>query len=307
MTHEADSAPAHDPSDAQAHDHSEFWEESLDSDWTERGVGYQALGLAFNSWMYRVREEIFLRTAGRAGVGRGTRILDVGSGTGLYVRWWSRMHPAEVTGSDLTASAVRNLREHFPGHRFEQLDITRGTGPFEPGSFDVVSCMDVLFHITDDAAYRAALRNIATLLKPGGTFVLTENFVHRTAGSGVSSGGQNGAEAAGTPSGTGDTTEPGAAHERRAHQTNRSLEWIEGALAEAGLRLEHRSPHMVLMNAQVDSPWLWRKLWGGALRAATLTEFTGELAGRALFPLERRLARTLRESPTVELAFARKE
>ncbi|WP_051297779.1 class I SAM-dependent methyltransferase [Brevibacterium album] len=286
------------------HDHSGFWEESLDADWTERGVGYQALGLAFNSWMYRAREEVFMREAGRAGVGRGTRVLDIGSGTGLYIRWWSRMLPAEVSGSDLTTAAVRNLRERFPENRFEQLDITSGTGPFEPGSFDVVSCMDVLFHITDDEAYRAALRNIAALLRPGGTFVLTENFVHRPA--------------ARVPAESADTTADGtatedaaaqgaAAHEHRAHQTNRSLAWIEDALAEAGLRLEHRTPHLVLMNAQVDAPWLWRKAWGGALRAATLTEATGGLAGRMLHPLERTLARRFRESPTTELAFARKE
>ena len=256
-------------------DHSEFWENRLDEDWTESGVGYKALGLAFNSWMYKAREEVFLREAGRAGVGRSSRILDVGSGTGLYLRWWDRMQPAEVVGSDLTASAVRNLHEHFPDNRIEQLDITTGIGPFEPGTFDVVSCMDVLFHITDDDKYRAALRNISQLLKPGGRFVFTENFVHR-------------------------------AQDRTAHQTNRSLEWISEALGEVELSVEHRIPHLVLMNAQVDAPWLWRKLWGGMLRAATLTEVTGNLTGAALYPVERALARRLHESPTTEMAVARR-
>lgn len=256
-------------------DHSEFWENRLDEDWTESGVGYKALGLAFNSWMYKAREAVFLREAGRSGVGRSSRILDVGSGTGLYLRWWDRMQPAEVVGSDLTASAVRNLHEHFPDNRIEQLDITTGIAPFEPATFDVVSCMDVLFHITDDDKYRAALRNISQLLKPGGRFVFTENFLHR-------------------------------AQDRTAHQTNRSLEWISEALGEVELSVEHRIPHLVLMNAQVDAPWLWRKLWGGMLRAATLTEVTGNLTGAALYPVERALARRLHESPTTEMAVARR-
>lgn len=256
-------------------DHSAFWENRLDEDWTESGVGYKALGLRFNSWMYKAREEVFLREAGHTEVDRSSRILDVGSGTGLYLRWWDRLRPAEVIGSDLTASAVRNLREHFPDNTIEQLDITAGIGTFEPASFDIVSCMDVLFHITDDEKYRSALSNVSQLLKPGGRFVFTENFVHR-------------------------------AQDRTAHQTNRSIEWITESLDDAGLTLEHRVPHLVLMNAQVDAPWAWRKLWGGMLRAATLTEVTGNLTGAALYPFERQLARRLTESPTTELAIARR-
>ena len=60
-----------------------------------------------------------------------------------------------------------------------------------------------------------------------------------------------------------------------------------------------RVPMLVLMNAQVDGQPLWRKLWGGLLRAVTLTEVTGWLAGAALYPVERRLVRVLREGPGV--------
>lgn len=261
--------------DRKPEDHSEFWENRLNDDWTESGVGYKALGLSFNSWMYKVREEVFLREAGHTGVDRKSRILDIGSGTGLYLRWWERLRPAEVAGSDMTASAVRNLREHFPKNQVEQVDITTGTGPFEPGSFDIVSCMDVLFHITDDDKYKAALAHVSKLLKPGGRFVFTENFVHR-------------------------------AQDRTAHQTNRSIDWISEALNEVGLTIEHRVPHLVLMNAQVDAPWAWRKLWGGMLRAATLSETTGNLAGAAIYPIERFLTRRLAESPTTEFAIARR-
>src|SRR5699024_9153784 len=257
-------------------DHSEFWENRLEADWTESGVGYKALGLSFNSWMYAAREEVFLREAGRSGLDRSSRVLDVGSGTGLYLRWWNRMRPADVVGSDLTASAVRNLRTHFPDTRIEQLDITTGIGPFEPGTFDVVSCMDVLFHITDDGRYRAALENISRLLTPGGRFVFTENFVHR-------------------------------ARDRTAHQTNRSLDWITEALDRAHLPLAHRFPHLVLMHAPVDCPWLWRKLSGAMLRAATLTESTRLVTGAALYPVERALARRFAESPTTEMAIARRD
>lgn len=74
----------------------------------------------------------------------------------------------------------------------------------------------------------------------------------------------------------------------------------------AGLDIVRRTPMLFLMNAQVDSPRLWRKAWGGVLRAATLTEPTGRLAAAALTPLERRLVRSRSESPTTELVICRR-
>ncbi len=252
--------------------HDEFWNQRLAQDWSESGVGYRALGRPFNTWMYRVRRQVFAREAARVGPGPQTSVLDIGSGTGLYLDWWRAAGAGQVTGSDLTPAAVENLRAHFAPVRIEQLDITAGV-PFPPGAFDVVSCMDVLFHIADDALYHSALGNIAALLRPGGTFVFTENFLNR-------------------PS------------DRSDHQVNRTLEWITDALAEHGLHLRRRVPMLVLMNAQVDAPWWWRKGWGGFLRAATLHPASGWLAGAALYPMERALTAALSEGPTTELAIA---
>lgn len=254
----------------------DFWETRLDADWTSSGVGYQALGRAFNTWMYRVRREVFLREVARLDLDwPAARILDVGSGTGFYVRWWQEAGAGSITGCDLTEAAVSRLRSRFPDVRFVRADIADATAVLEPGSFDAVSAMDVLFHITDDTRYRAALDTIAAVLRPGGAFVLSENFLHRP-------------------------------EQRGPHQVNRTLEWITAALGRAGFDVVRRVPMLVLMNAQVDAPIGWRKGWGGLLRAATLTKPTGWLAGAALYPVERRLSRRLRESPTTELMVCRR-
>ena len=254
-----------------------FWEGRLDEDWSETGVGYRALGRRFNTWMYRVRREVFLREVGALDLDwPRTRVLDVGSGTGFYVQAWRDLGAGSVTGCDLTQAAVDRLRTRFPNVRFHRLDIAEpGELLAEDGLFDVASCMDVLFHITDDARYVAALESIASAVRPGGHFVLSENFVHR----GV---------------------------ERGPNQANRTLEWITEALDEAGFDVIRRTPMLVLMNAQVDAGPVWRKAWGGALRAATVTEATGWLAGAALYPLERRLVRTRSESPTTEIMLCRR-
>lgn len=256
-------------------DNRPFWESRLEADWTEGGVGYRALGRPFNTWMYRVRRELFLREVAALALGADPRVLDVGSGTGFYVRRWREIGVGSVTGCDLTDAAVERLRQRHPEVRFLRLDISEPGDALEPGSFDAVSCMDVLFHITDDARYESALTSVARLLRPGGAFVLSENFLHRP-------------------------------EQRGVHQVNRTLDWIHAALEDAGFEIVRRVPMLVAMNAQVDASPLWRKLWGGALRAATITSATGWLAGAALYPVERRLVRRLRESPTTELMICRR-
>lgn len=253
-----------------------FWEQRLAADWTESGVGYRALGLPFNTWMYRVRREVFLHAVKTLDMAHATaRVLDIGSGTGRYVEWWREAGVRQITGCDLTEAAVERLRRRYVDVPFLRLDIAEAGDALEPGSFDAVSCMDVLFHIIEDGRYAAALRSIAAALRPGGYFVLSENFLHRPV-------------------------------QRGDRQVNRTLEWIGGALHDAGFEVASRVPMLVLMNAQVDAGAAWRKLWGGVLRTLTATRPTGWLAGAALYPLERLLVRTLRESPTTELMVCRK-
>nr|WP_246211232.1 class I SAM-dependent methyltransferase [Phytoactinopolyspora alkaliphila] len=225
--------------------------------------------------MYRVRREVFLREVRSLSISDTSRILDVGSGTGFYVDCWREAGAGEVVGSDLTESAVGRLRGRFPDVTFVQVDITRAQDELPEASFDAASCMDVLFHITDDERYLAGLRNIARLVKPGGSFVLSENFLNRP-------------------------------RDRTAHQVSRTKEWIVSALEGAGFRVERRVPMLVLMNAQVDAPRVWRKVWGGALRAVTLTQPTGWLAGAALYQVDRQLVRRMSESPTTELMICRR-
>lgn len=252
-------------------EHQTFWESRLSAEWTDAGVGYRHLGRAFNAWTYRVREEVFHREIARLGIDVSrARVLDVGSGTGRYVRAWQQAGAPSITGCDLTEAAVQRLREQFPDVRFVHADVGAMTGVFERASYDAVSCVDVLFDITDDEHYGRALHNLARVIRPGGALVLSENFLRRR-------------------------------EQRAERQVHRTFGAIRAGLENAGFRIVRRVPLLVLMNAQVDAPYVWRKLWGGVLRGATLTEPTGWLAGSALYPLERRLTRWLRESPTTEL------
>lgn len=255
----------------------ELWERRLADDFTLSGVGYQALGPAFNTWMYRVRRHVFRRSVRALGLRpEQADVLDVGSGTGFYLDCWRELGVRSVSGCDLTEAAVDRLRRRYPDVALHRVDIA-GPLPAElaPGSYDAVSCMDVLFHITDDDAYQQAIRNLALLVRPGGWVLLTDNFLHGPA-------------------------------MRRPHQVSRPATETLGALEAAGLRVVRRTPAFVLMNTPIDAAPRWQRLWSLAARRLTRRPATGWLAGALLYPLETLLVRVVREGPSTELAVSQR-
>jgi SAM-dependent methyltransferase len=257
----------------------DYWESRLRQSYSLQGVGYQRLGTQYNKWMYRLRARVFQRVARGLGVGwSSARVLDVGSGTGFYVDQWHQLGVPKVVGVDITEVAVEQLRRRFPGDEFERLDVGKesaGDWQLKAGSFSAVSAMDVLFHIVDDAEYAQAFRNIAALLKPGGWFIWSDNFLRH---------------------GT----------ERVTHQVSRSLAESESAVRQAGLEIVRRVPMFVVMNHPSDSrSRLARLAWTAMVAPAALAEPLGWLVGAALYPLDLALTSVLRESPTTEIMVCR--
>lgn len=257
----------------------DYWESRLSEQYSLTGVGYRRLGLHFNRWMYRVRARVFARVAASLGVDWSeARVLDVGAGTGFYVDQWHRLGVPSVTGFDITAKAVEELSRRFPQDRFHQVDIGQPPDPalVAEGPFDAASAMDVLFHIVDDDQYAQSFRAIAALLRPGGWFLWSDNFLrHET--------------------------------ERVEHQVSRPLEESERLVREAGFEIAGRVPMFVLMNYPADTRSRLARLgWTAMVAPAALAEPLGWLLGALLYPLEAVLTRTLRQSPTTEIMICRK-
>jgi SAM-dependent methyltransferase len=92
------------------------------------------------------------------------KILDVGCGTGANLEMLSKFGAAEgvdVSPEALSFCQARGLVNVKLGEA-EQL-------PYEAGSFDLVTGLDVVEHLDDD---RAGLREMARVLRPGGRALL---------------------------------------------------------------------------------------------------------------------------------------
>ena len=255
-----------------------LWDERLRSNTGESSVGCAGFGVQYNRWLYRLRARVFSRTVKRLWPGDANiRVLDVGTGTGFYIRQWQRHGVHRIEGLDFSPSGIEILRQRFPGVPFHLADIGQQPLEIEQGAYDVVSAFDVLFHIVDDARYQAAMNNLVRCLKPGGILLFTENFVH---------------------------------HERPRvsdYHYSRTLHDIERTARDAGLVMEQRHPIFVLMNAPDDSTHPALTLWWRMVsKVAQRGEWLGWLAGACLFPLDGVLTRVLREGPSTELAVCRR-
>jgi 2-polyprenyl-6-hydroxyphenyl methylase/3-demethylubiquinone-9 3-methyltransferase len=97
----------------------------------------------------------------------GRRVLDVGCGGGILAEAMAR-RGAEVTGIDLEEKALRVAALHL-GESLLKVNYRKAAAEEfaaeHAGSFDVVTCMELLEHVPDPASMVAAC---AKLARPGG-------------------------------------------------------------------------------------------------------------------------------------------
>lgn len=155
------------------YDPREFWDRRLSEHFDLRGTGETGLPLEYNRACYDLRRRVLDRALREAGMDpRGRRVLDVGCGTGFFTAYYLG-RGARVTGMDIAPISVERLRARHPEARFELGDVSE-TALAE--RFDVVNAFDVLYHITDDVRWEAAVRHLGAAVDRGGVLLITDTF-----------------------------------------------------------------------------------------------------------------------------------
>jgi SAM-dependent methyltransferase len=263
------------PSPAAEYDPAAYWSKRLADGESLEAVGWQGLGRSFNGWLYRRRAAVFRQVARSYGFDRRPpAVLDLGPGTGFYVDLWSRLGVRELTGIDIAPPAVARLRRRFPTYQFLSGDIGRPMA-LPPHAFDVVTAFDVLFHLTDEAAFDQALSSIVRALRPGGIVLITDLF-------------------------------PETQEIRLPHHVSRTAGRYREALAAVGLDLDQRRPVFVLMH-----PWseprtdasrrTARAWWSIVERVAGHVPGAGAPLGASLYALDTMLAPFVGPGPSTQL------
>jgi hypothetical protein len=205
----------------------EYWETRLGNDYSLGGVGHLAVGKYYNYWLYKMREKHFKKAVKKISLNHSFPCFEVGSGTGFYLGQLLRLGFTDITGSDMTVIAVKNLQNKYPGHKIINIDITAHDSRFND-TFSLVTCMDVLFHIIDNAAYLRAFRNLHNLTNDRMYLIITENL---------------------TP-----------ANKQREHIYDRPKAAIINMITKSGFQIIHQWSPFIFLNPPVQSSnkFLWK-------------------------------------------------
>jgi SAM-dependent methyltransferase len=107
---------------------------------------------------------------------RGAAVLDAGCGVGYGTAYLAEV-AASVVGVDVSRDAIEYARSHYAGPRtrFEVMDLTALA--FPDATFDAVCSFETLEHVHEP---RAAVREVARVLKREGVYVVSTPRVERT-------------------------------------------------------------------------------------------------------------------------------
>jgi len=96
-----------------------------------------------------------------------TKFLEIGCGTGDFIRQIADNENLEITGSEIYLKGLVYAKKNLPSVDFVQFDVTKGTIGEQ---FQIITAFDVIEHIENDAA---ALSNINQMLKRDGALIIS--------------------------------------------------------------------------------------------------------------------------------------
>jgi 2-polyprenyl-3-methyl-5-hydroxy-6-metoxy-1,4-benzoquinol methylase len=107
-------------------------------------------------------------------VDRGaTRLLDAGCGTGWFTSRATTLGFSDVEAADFSSAAAEIAQRKAPESRVRVAALAeiQSTEPY-----DVVMCIDVLFHVVDDTLWARSVQNLAALTSSRGALVIQDSL-----------------------------------------------------------------------------------------------------------------------------------
>jgi SAM-dependent methyltransferase len=261
------------PFDAKA-----YWDKRYDSIDASKS-GHVDLPVEYNAWLYRRKQDHVAKAlaAVRASL-RGKRLLEIAAGSGAWMNFWQAEGVADYLGIDLSQNAIDDLRTRFPQNRFLQRDLNEpGLAQAVGTEYDCVSAIDVLYHVMDDDRFRALIKEIGDVTKPGGLLVIHDQFLHGPARDHV-------------------------------YLRWRPLADYEDVLRNAGFEIIYRRATFFFMIQTVDMTGFWADtmdaLWD-RLVYPVIKRFP-RLAGAVGYVVDTLICAVVKEGPSMELMVCRK-
>jgi SAM-dependent methyltransferase len=164
----------------ESFDPRKYWEDRLEAKFDLTGVGFRRKSVAFNKWAYRIRADVLDELISKKIIDSENKaVLDIGCGTGFFIKYWQQQKGKPVAGLDITEVSINQLKEAIPDAEFHLADLSDPDLKLD-NSYDLISIFDVLFHIVDDDKFATAVANLAKISKPGAQVIITDMFKKKT-------------------------------------------------------------------------------------------------------------------------------
>lgn len=209
-----------------------YWEDRLKKLCNLEGVGCEGRSQLWNDFLYKSKVRTMNRALGKLRLDiRGYKAFDIGTGVGFWIDYLLEKGVNSITGIDITSSSIdfcnRKYSQDLRNLRFVCGDISDDVLMSEKllgEGCDLATAFDVLYHITDDDKFCAAIKNIALGLNPGGYLFLTDIL---------------------------SSSEDKISHQQ--HVRWRSLSYYRQELGNNGLDIIYLAPMTVLLGSPIDA------------------------------------------------------
>ena len=120
--------------------------------------------------------EFYPFTAENLPIEDGARVLDLGCGTGLELKYYLSKNPrASVVGIDLASGMLKKLESDLAEYDVATICASYFDYPFDEDCFDGVVSVESLHHFTAEEKL-PLYRKVHSALKSGCSFILTDYF-----------------------------------------------------------------------------------------------------------------------------------
>lgn len=158
----------------------EYWDKLLSENTSLKGVGWPNWPESYNLIVYKKYligfEKVINDLQANYGfqLNDSINIFEAGPGTGFYTNYFHQAGIKDYTGADISETSIIKLKSKYPGYSFIRKDISEDDKFISENEskFDLVNIVDVLLHITDDEKFRRAVKNLSSLVKPGGYIIV---------------------------------------------------------------------------------------------------------------------------------------
>jgi SAM-dependent methyltransferase len=160
-------------------DLAEYWNRRYDTVDATRS-GHIDLPVEYNLWLYRRKQDHARRALAEVGASlRGARLLEIAAGSGAWIPFWEGQGVSDYCGVDISERAIEALQGRFPARRLFRHDLNDlNIAGVVGAGYDCVSAIDVLYHVVDDGRFAGVLKDLASVVKPGGILLLHDQFLH---------------------------------------------------------------------------------------------------------------------------------